>query len=225
VRARARVRVLGCCSRSSTGARHTHTRTPWRADTARARATPPRAQVVEVVDATDVVCVARNDALLDGLLTVFHVERSSDELLNLQNDLPLLSDYDKECILSLAAVRAWRVCRAGWVLTRVVRGQAMARVLHCWSQNLGRNARSKQGCCLRTAALNTKPHGSVTPPNMSLLPHTSHVTRRTMRLTSSPSATPAALTTWSRRAPSWTQSGCTTQRFSQSWRAGRCVVV
>jgi pyruvate kinase len=61
-------------------------------------------QVVEVVNECDVVCVARNDALLDGLLTVFHVERSSDELLNLQNDLPLLSDYDKECIISLAVV-------------------------------------------------------------------------------------------------------------------------
>jgi len=59
-----------------------------------------------VLDGCDVVCVARNDALLDGLLTVFHVERSSDELLNLQNDLPLLSDYDKECIISLAVVRA-----------------------------------------------------------------------------------------------------------------------
>lgn len=65
-----------------------------------------RTQVVEVINGCDVVCVARNDALLDGLLTVFHVERSSDELLNLQNDLPLLSDYDKECIISLAVVRA-----------------------------------------------------------------------------------------------------------------------
>jgi hypothetical protein len=63
-----------------------------------------RVQVLEVVNGSDVVCVARNDALLDGLLTVFHVERSSDELLNLQNDLPLLSDYDKECIISLAVV-------------------------------------------------------------------------------------------------------------------------
>jgi hypothetical protein len=61
-------------------------------------------QVLEVLNGHDVVCVARNDALLDGLLTVFHVERSSDELLNLQNDLPLLSDYDKECIISLAVV-------------------------------------------------------------------------------------------------------------------------
>lgn len=59
-------------------------------------------EVVEVVDEHDVVCVAKNEALLDGLLTVFHLERSSDELLNLQNDLPLLSEYDKECIISLA---------------------------------------------------------------------------------------------------------------------------
>lgn len=60
--------------------------------------------MLEVVDDSDVVCVAKNEALLDGLLTVFHVERSSDELLNLQNDLPLLSEYDKECLISLAVV-------------------------------------------------------------------------------------------------------------------------
>ena len=60
-------------------------------------------QVVEVVGGTDVVCVAKNEALLDGLLTVFHVERSSDELLNAQNDLPLLSEYDKECLAALSA--------------------------------------------------------------------------------------------------------------------------
>eukprot|EP00879_Flechtneria_rotunda_P021199 GHRR01022332.1.p1 GENE.GHRR01022332.1~~GHRR01022332.1.p1 ORF type:complete len:557 (+),score=186.89 GHRR01022332.1:438-2108(+) len=60
-------------------------------------------EVIEVLDGCDVVCIAKNEAVLDGLLTVFHVERSSDELLNLQNDLPLLSDYDKECIISLAA--------------------------------------------------------------------------------------------------------------------------
>lgn len=57
-----------------------------------------------MIDDCDVVCVAKNEALLDGLLTVFHVERSSDELLNLQNDLPLLSEYDKECLISLALV-------------------------------------------------------------------------------------------------------------------------
>lgn len=59
---------------------------------------------MDIVDDCDVICVAKNEALLDGLLTVFHVERSSDELLNLQNDLPLLSEYDKECLISLAAV-------------------------------------------------------------------------------------------------------------------------
>ena len=34
-------------------------------------------QVVEVINGTDVVCLAKNDALLDGLLTLFHVERST----------------------------------------------------------------------------------------------------------------------------------------------------
>lgn len=100
-----------------------------------------------MVNETDVVCVAQNDALLDGLLTVFHVERSrwgrglvlrpwggregqggageqeleaahraprpapsnpplppSDSLENMQNDQPLLSDYDKECLISLGQV-------------------------------------------------------------------------------------------------------------------------
>lgn len=63
-------------------------------------------QVQEVVGGTDVVCLAKNDALLDGLLTLFHVERSSDALLNMQNDLPLLSDYDKECLAVLGQVRS-----------------------------------------------------------------------------------------------------------------------
>lgn len=80
-------------------------------------------QVVEVVNGCDVVCVARNDALLDGLLTVFHVERSSDELLNLQNDLPLLSDYDKECIISLAVVSG---LGGGWARTQPRRRPAGA---------------------------------------------------------------------------------------------------
>lgn len=52
------------------------------------------------------MCLAKNDALLDGLLTLFHVERSSDALLNMQNDLPLLSDYDKECLAVLGQVRS-----------------------------------------------------------------------------------------------------------------------
>ncbi len=40
-------------------------------------------EVTEVLE-HDVVCEAKNDALLDGLLTVFHTERSQDELLNVQ---------------------------------------------------------------------------------------------------------------------------------------------
>ncbi len=50
----------------------------------------------------DVVCTARNSAELDGLLTVFHTERSADTLQNVQNDLPILTDYDKQVRLSLS---------------------------------------------------------------------------------------------------------------------------
>ena len=51
---------------------------------------------VESVTKEDVTCVARNSAELDGLLTVFHTERSTDALQNVQNDLPILTDYDKK---------------------------------------------------------------------------------------------------------------------------------
>lgn len=46
------------------------------------------------------VCVALNDALLDGLLTVFHTERSNNPtmMINRQSTLQLLSAYDKECL-------------------------------------------------------------------------------------------------------------------------------
>ncbi len=48
----------------------------------------------------DVTCIAQNDACLDGLLTVFHMERSQQaSMLNKQNALPLLSEYDKEAIM------------------------------------------------------------------------------------------------------------------------------
>lgn len=58
-------------------------------------------RVTQVVG-PDVICEAQNDAVLDGLLTVFHGERSSDNLLNVQNELPLLSEYDRECLSNLA---------------------------------------------------------------------------------------------------------------------------
>lgn len=45
-------------------------------------------QVTEV-DGTEVICIANNDAVLGGLLTVYHVERSTGSLENVQNDLPV----------------------------------------------------------------------------------------------------------------------------------------
>lgn len=58
-------------------------------------------EVIEV-NGQDIICEAKNTAELDGLTTVFHVERSDDTLLNLQSELPLFSDYDKECLVALA---------------------------------------------------------------------------------------------------------------------------
>lgn len=58
---------------------------------------------VEEVGKEDVVCTARNSAQLDGLLTVFHTERSADALQNVQNDLPILTDYDKTALKALLA--------------------------------------------------------------------------------------------------------------------------
>lgn len=51
---------------------------------------------------TEVVCVARNNSQLDGLLTVFHTERSADGLSNVQNELPALNPEDKAALKDLA---------------------------------------------------------------------------------------------------------------------------
>ncbi|KAG1681021.1 hypothetical protein FOA52_009981 [Chlamydomonas sp. UWO 241] len=57
---------------------------------------------VESVTETDVICIAQNEAVLDGLLCVFHVERSAGGAVqNAQNELPLLADWDKHCIEQL----------------------------------------------------------------------------------------------------------------------------
>jgi hypothetical protein len=48
-----------------------------------------------------VTCTARNSADLNGLLTIFHTERSADALQNVQNDLPILTDYDKKALEAL----------------------------------------------------------------------------------------------------------------------------
>ncbi|GAX82387.1 hypothetical protein CEUSTIGMA_g9815.t1 [Chlamydomonas eustigma] len=60
---------------------------------------------VEHIQGTEIVCFAQNDAVLEGLLTVFHAEKSGNdmemlneqymEMLNEQNDLPLFSEEDK----------------------------------------------------------------------------------------------------------------------------------
>lgn len=52
------------------------------------------------VQGTEVLCTAKNTATLEGLLCVFHCERSAtaNMVSNIQNELPLLSDWDKECI-------------------------------------------------------------------------------------------------------------------------------
>ena len=63
----------------------------------------------------DVVCTAMNAGVLDGLITVFHTERSTDSLANLQNDLPILCQEDKTTLEVRAAVR----CKGVWVGFRV----------------------------------------------------------------------------------------------------------
>lgn len=50
------------------------------------------------MDDSNVVCTAMNAGVLDGLITVFHTERSADSLANLQNDLPILCPEDKAAL-------------------------------------------------------------------------------------------------------------------------------
>ena len=63
-----------------------------------------KAAVLQVDDTTetDVICTAKTTAELDGLLTVFHTERSADALTNVQNDLPILCEADRSAIAALA---------------------------------------------------------------------------------------------------------------------------
>ena len=63
----------------------------------------PCAVQVDDIQGDDVVCTAANHATLDGLVTIFHTERSSDVLNNVQNDLPIMTDDDKSAIKELAA--------------------------------------------------------------------------------------------------------------------------
>ena len=56
---------------------------------------------VDDVDGDDVNCTANTHAVLDGLVTVFHTERSPDQLNNVQNDLPIMTQQDKQGIKDL----------------------------------------------------------------------------------------------------------------------------
>lgn len=54
---------------------------------------------------TDVVCKSANQSpvVLDGLLTIFHTERSPDQVDNVQNDLPILCGVDMNALTALCA--------------------------------------------------------------------------------------------------------------------------
>ena len=58
---------------------------------------------VEDIQGDDVICTAANHANLDGLVTIFHTERSPDMLNNVQNDLPIMTSDDKARIKEVAA--------------------------------------------------------------------------------------------------------------------------
>ena len=58
---------------------------------------------VTAVGGGRITATAGNAATLDGLLTVFHTERSPDGVANLQNDLPVLCPADKAALAELAA--------------------------------------------------------------------------------------------------------------------------
>lgn len=51
----------------------------------------------------EIKCVALNDASLDGLLTVFHMERSTKGISNKANQQPLFSQLDTDSLRALAA--------------------------------------------------------------------------------------------------------------------------
>ncbi|KDD72880.1 hypothetical protein H632_c2782p0, partial [Helicosporidium sp. ATCC 50920] len=58
---------------------------------------------VDRVTEAGIVCRARNSALLDGVLTVFHQERSLESVSNAQNELPVLAESDKAAVKALAS--------------------------------------------------------------------------------------------------------------------------
>lgn len=57
--------------------------------------------VVQDVAGTEITCELESDAVLTGLLTLFHMERSSDVVINKQNQLPILPPSDLEALASI----------------------------------------------------------------------------------------------------------------------------
>ena len=57
---------------------------------------------VDDIQGDDVICTANNHDNLDGLVTIFHTERSPDTLNNVQNDLPIMTEDDKSNIKDLS---------------------------------------------------------------------------------------------------------------------------
>lgn len=54
------------------------------------------------VEGTDVICEAQTAASLSGLLTLWHIERDPyGPISNIQNELPILSDKDKDTLKEL----------------------------------------------------------------------------------------------------------------------------
>lgn len=66
-------------------------------------------EVLEVVDSR-VKCKCKNPAVLDGLVTVFHCERSKSGQENVQNHLPVMTEADKE------ALKRWSTREVDFVL-------------------------------------------------------------------------------------------------------------
>ncbi|KAK2076476.1 hypothetical protein QBZ16_001001 [Prototheca wickerhamii] len=56
---------------------------------------------VDSATETTVTCTAQSGAVLAGLLTVFHTERSDSSVANQQNDLPPLTEHDKAALREL----------------------------------------------------------------------------------------------------------------------------
>ena len=58
---------------------------------------------VKSVEGSDVICIAQNDAAMDGLLTVTHHSSNDEDKGSMQADLPLLSEHDVHAIRDITS--------------------------------------------------------------------------------------------------------------------------